>query len=303
MKPGLLITGGAGLLAANWAAAVMDTYAVTLGMHARRIMIDGVDCRIISLESADSIATAIKEASASVVVHAAAMTNVDACEASPTEAHHANVEIARNVARACAACGAKLLHVSTDHVFSGMNSMMDEAEAIGPINVYAQTKASGEVAVLDACPSAIVSRTNFFGWGLPYRKSFSDTVVEALRSGQKIGLFCDAFFTPILMTRLIDASLGLIEADVSGVFHMVGDERLSKYEFGLRIAKAFDLDPDLVRPTRLAERLDLAPRPLDLSLDNRKMCSVIGHDIGDVDSQLVWLREQESDRLQLKAVS
>ena len=299
MNPGILITGGAGLLAANWAAGVAHSFDVTLGLHARRISMGGVACRVVNLELADSVETAIKEANAAVVIHCAAMTNVDACEVAPEDARYVNVEIARNVALACEMRGAKLVHISTDHVFSGAKSMMSETAAIGPINVYAQTKADGEVAVLEACPSAIVARTNFFGWGLPYRRSFSDTIVDTLRAGEEIGLFRDAFFTPILMNRLIESVHKLIEADVVGVFHIAGDERLSKYEFGLRIARTFDLDAELIKPILLAERRDLAPRPLDLSLDNHKMRAVIGHGIGDVDDQLKWLKGQERQRPQL----
>jgi len=299
MKAGILATGGAGLLAANWAVVAKSRHAVTLGLHERRIAIEGVDCRVVSLDSVESVAAAIREAGAAIVVHSAAMTSVDACEAAPEAARYANVEIARNVALACMSQGAKLVHISTDHVFSGTDSMMDEQAAIGPINIYAQTKAAGEIAVLDACPSAIVARTNFFGWGLPYRKSFSDTIIETLRSGREIGLFRDAYFTPILMELLIQSAHELIEADAEGLFHVVGDERLSKYEFGLRIAEVFGLDSGLVQPTLLEERRDLAPRPLDLSLDNRKMRAVIRHPIGNVDSQLRQLLAQECRRLKL----
>lgn len=293
MKAGILVTGGAGLLAMNWAAAVKHRYAVTLGLHERHTAMAGVGCRVVNLDSVETVSAAIREARAGIVVHSAAMTSVDACESAPQAARHANVEIARNVALACERQGAKLVHISTDHVFPGSAAMLDEQAANGPINVYAQTKAEGEVAVLEACSSAIVARTNLFGWGLPHRKSFSDTIIETLRAGREIGLFQDAYFTPILMERLIQAAHELIEADASGIFHVVGDERLSKYDFGLRIAEVFGLDASLVKPTLLAERRDLAPRPLDLSLGNRKMCAVIGHDIGDIASQLARLREQE----------
>lgn len=296
MKAGILITGGAGLLAANWAAAVRDRYAVTLGLHARHISIDGVDSRVMNLDSVSAIAATLADTNATIVIHGAAMTSVDACEAAPQAAHHANVEIARNVALACKQQGAKLVHISTDHIFSGTSAMMDESAAIGPINVYAQTKAAGETAVLASCPAAIIARTNFFGWGLPYRKSFSDTIIDTLRAGNELGLFQDAYFTPILMEPLIEAAHELVSVGSSGIFHMVGDERLSKYEFGLRIAQTFGLDAGLIKPTLLAERRDLAPRPLDLSLDNRKLRAAIGHDIGDVDSQLAFLRAQERHR-------
>ena len=83
---------------------------------------------------------------------------------------------------------------------------------------------------------------------------------------------------------------------------MVGDERISKYDFGLRIARTFGLNPGLVKPTLLSERGDLTPRPLDLSLDNRKLSAAVGRDIGDVDSQLARLRSQESNKPQLDVV-
>ncbi len=302
MGTGVLVTGGAGLLAVNWAVAVRSRHAVKLGLHERHIVIEGVDCRVTSLDSIKSVAAAIRKADAAIVVNCAAMSSVDACQTAPEAARYTNVEIARHVALACELEGAKLVHISTDHIFSGTDSMMDEQVAIGPINIYALTKAAGEIAVLNACPSAIILRTNFFGWGLSYRKSFSDTIIETLRSGREIHLFRDAYFTPILMESLIQSAHELIEAGAEGIFHVVGDERLSKYEFGLRIAKVFGLDSGLVKSSLLEERRDLAPRPLDLSLDNRKMRAVIGHPIGNVDSQLIQLLAQEHHRLEPDAL-
>ncbi len=67
--------------------------------------------------------------------------------------------------------------------------MMDESSPVQPINIYGRTKAKAELDVLSVCPSAIIVRTNFFGWGLPHRKSFSDLIIESLRDGREIGLF------------------------------------------------------------------------------------------------------------------
>jgi dTDP-4-dehydrorhamnose reductase len=182
--------------------------------------------------------------------------------------------------------------------------MMDEQTTTQPINVYAQTKLAAEAAVLAACPDAIVARTNFFGWGLPYRKSFSDTILEALFSGHEIGLFSDAYFTPILMRPLIDTTHALIERGSQGVFHVVGNERISKYDFGLRLAKSFNLDAGLIKPTSLAARRDLAPRPLDLSLSNKKIRDVLGPEFPDlsIDNQLKWLAMDRAKPIELKVL-
>lgn len=263
---------------------------------------NGVDSRFIDLNSPNAIVAELKQINAVLVINTAAITNVDACELEPQIARHVNVDIAHNVALACKAQGAKLVHISTDHVFGGTHAMLSETAAIRPINIYAQTKANGEAAVLDACPNAIVARTNFFGWGLPYRKSFSDTIIDSLRTGCQISLFSDAYFTPILMELLINAVHELVDIDTSGIFHISGDERVSKYDFGLRIAQTFNLDAGLIKPTLLAERRDLTPRPLDLSLDNLKLRTAMGHDIGDVGSQLEYLRSQFIRKLDLGIV-
>ena len=294
MKQSILITGGAGLLAVNWAAQIRDRYFVTLCLHKRLIRLDGTTCRFVNLSSIENIAAAISEVSASVVIHTAAMTSVEECEAAPQAAYHANVVIANNVAQACRMRGAKLVHISTDHVFSGINSMMDENADITPKNVYAQTKAAGEAAVLHACPSAIVARTNFFGWGLPYRRSFSDNILASLGSGRKTDLFCDAYFTPILMVHMISAIHALIDKKAEGIFHVAGDERLSKYDFGVSLAYAFRLDPNLIRPAKLLLRRDLVQRPLDLSLSNKKMRDLLSWELPELslNSQLSLLVKQ-----------
>lgn len=297
MKPSIFITGGAGLLGANWANAVRNSYYTTIGLQNRQIVIDDVNSCVINLGSVDCISALLKQINPSVVIHCAAMTNVDACEASPELAHFSNVVIAQNVARACWMHGAKLVHISTDHVFSGSTSMMAEDDPICPMNIYARTKAEAECLVLEACPIAIVARTNFFGWGLPYRKSFSDQIIQSLKDSMMINLFSDAFFTPILMESLIWATHKLIDAGASGIFHITGDERLSKYEFGLRIAHFFGFESDLIRPTLLAHRRDLTYRPLDLSLANTKLRSVVGNCLGNVDRQLQLLLAQKQSNL------
>ncbi len=301
MKRGILITGGAGLLALNWAVAVKDSYEVTLGLHTRPIQMEGVNCRFIPLDSVNNIATAIRDANAAIVVHSAAMTSVDACEVAPEVAYQANAKIARNVARACDSVGVKLVHISTDHVFGGADSMMDEQSKTQPINVYAKTKLAAEALVLEACPETIVVRTNFFGWGLPYRKSFSDTILDALFSGSELGLFSDAYFTPILMSRLIDATHLLLERSCQGVFHISGDERLSKYDFGLRLAEHFNLDASLIKPTSLKARTDMVLRPLDLSLSNKKIRNILGSALPDLsmDNQLDMLKMEKIKSMRL----
>lgn len=293
----ILITGGSGLLALNWALTVRDHYSVTLGLHEREISLAGVEGRRIDLESVNHLMRTLEAVQPQAVIHTAGLTSVEACEAKPDLAHHINVELAVNVAQACAKLGLPLVHISTDHLFSGEASLVDETHPVMPINAYGQTKAEAESRVLEAHPQAIVMRTNFYGWGPSYRRSFSDVIIEALRAGKRLTLFKDVFYTPILIETAALAVHDLINLKACGIFHVVGDGRISKYEFGLKIAEKFNLDSSLITSGFLADQVSLVQRPCDMSLSNQKICNLLGKKLGGVDEHIVRLYQQEQTGL------
>jgi len=186
-----------------------------------------------------------------------------------------------------------LVHISTDHLFSGDTSFADEGDLAAPVNIYGRTKAEAESRVLDTYPEALLIRTNFYGWAPSYRQSFSDVIIGRLRLGRTLTLFRDVFYTPILIRALIEAIHELIRLRASGVLHVVGDERLSKYDFGLKIADKFDLDEGLIKPGLLREEASLVRRPYDMSLSNRKACRLLGKELGVVEDQIARLHQEE----------
>ncbi len=299
MKKGLLITGGSGLLALNWALTARDSHSVTLGLHAREVSLTGAGSRRIDMESYDSFARDMEEIQPEKVVHAAALTSVEECECDPKLAQHVNVELAENVARVCAAFDLPLVHISSDHLFSGEYLFVDEACTPSPRNVYARTKAEAENRVLERHPKAVVVRTNFYGWGPGYRHSFSDVIVNALRSGRELTLFNDVFYTPILIEFLVTAVHELIDRAAQGIFNIVSDDRVSKYEFGLLVADRFGLNSDLIKPISIASRPELVNRPHEMSLSNLKIRQLLDRQLGGVITQLGRLSQQE----QLPAIS
>jgi dTDP-4-dehydrorhamnose reductase len=228
------------------------------------------------------------------VVHTAGLTSVDKCELFPALAHQANIEIAKNVAQAAAMHRVALVHVSTDHLFSGRQSLCTEAEQPEPVNHYGRTKALAETIVMQVNPAALVVRTNFFGWGHATRQSFTDWLIYNLRAGKELSLFDNVYFTPILADALALAAHELVEKGVSGVFNLVGDQRLSKYEFARVLADHFRIHETLLLPHSFDGSELVAARPHDMSLDNRKARQVLGRDLGSVSQFLVALREQES---------
>jgi UDP-4-amino-4,6-dideoxy-N-acetyl-beta-L-altrosamine transaminase/dTDP-4-dehydrorhamnose reductase len=294
VKQRTLITGGSGLLALNWALAIRADQSVTLGSRGAAPTLTGVGAQTLALDSVDAIARVLDAERPHLVVHTAGLANVDRCEREPELAHHANVELAANVAAACARTGVAMVHISTDHLFDGTQSMVDESQRVCPLNVYGRTKAEAEVRVLQALPTALVVRTNFYGWGPSYRRSFVDFVVDSLRSATPIWLYTDILYTPILIQRLALDVHQLMETGVQGVINVVGDERLSKHEFGLRTAAHFGLDVGLIRACTTADRPLTVPRPLDMSLSNARARARLGRGLGGVKEQLTMLSLQPS---------
>lgn len=289
----ILITGGSGLLALNWAVAMRDVHPVALGLHRRAAALSGVAVREFGLDSADDVSRVLEAAQPSCVVHTAGLTDVETCEANPSLAEQVNIGLAVNVARACAKTGTPLAHISTDHLFAGTEAMVDEAQVPAPVNVYARTKAEAEVRVLEENELALVVRTNFYGWGTSYRRSFSDTIIQSLQRGERVTLFEDVFYTPILAEALARTVHAMLDLRASGVFHVAGDERLSKYAFGRRVAAHFALDDRLIVPVALADLPTKTRRPRDMSISNAKARLLLGRPLGGVDEHLNRLREQE----------
>lgn len=285
------------MLALNWALAIRNRYSVTLGLHERDISLAGVETRRIDLESVDQLVRTFETVQPQVVIHTAGFTNVEGCEAKPDLAHHINVELAATIAQACAKLELPLVHISTDHLFSGEESLVDETQPVVPKNVYGRTKAEAEFRVLEAHAQALVIRTNFYGWGPSYRRSFSDVVIESLRSGKELNLFKDVFYTPILIEAATQVVHDLIKLKVSGIFHVVGDERITKYEFGLKVAEEFNLDPRLIKPGFLTNQVALVQRPHDMSLSNQKTCNLLGRKLGGVYEHIARLHQQEQNWL------
>jgi len=298
VKPNLVIAGGSGLLAVNWALQMRGAWNLHLLFHNREVSIPGVEGGFADLSSPQSVLKALKGLKPDLVVNTVALANVDECQRDCERATHANKVVANNLALAAKALQSQFVHISTDHLFDGSTANRTETDEPKPQNHYGRTKLEAEKVVLAAHPDALVVRTNFFGWGPSYRRSFSDWIIDNGSLGKPLTLFTDSIITPIYMGRLIALVHKLLERDGSGVFNIVGNARLSKYEFALRLCQRLGYDQRLIVPKRLSERLksnpDMAPRPLDMSLSNQKLVSLIGENGLDLDDMLdAMLQDRE----------
>lgn len=277
----ILLTGGSGLLAVNWAMHARNRCDVVLVFHSRVIAINGVNSVQLDLCQPDALNDILAKFKPDYVVHTAGLTSVEQCEKNPELARQINAVATQNVARSSKLHNTKLVHISTDHVFNGQSPLSTEEAEPHPINTYALTKLQAERTALEECPNALVLRTNFFAWGPKYRQSFSDYILEQLRHERSLSLFDDVYYTPILVETLVHCAEALIAKNQHGIFNVVGDERLSKYEFGLKLAQAIGANTDLIKRSSILDRLELVQRPKDMSLSNHKLQQVLGHGVGN----------------------
>ncbi len=297
MKEDILITGGSGLLALNWALTIREKFNVTLGLHDRNINLKGTRSILLNLDSKDALIKALEALEPQFVIHAAGLTSVEQCEANPTLAKYINVDLTKNLATVCAKLNIPLIYISTDHLFSGNESLVNEDHPVSPLNVYAKTKAEAEACVLDSDAETLIIRTNFYGWGTSYRHSFSDMVINHLRVGKKISLFKDIYYTPMLIEPLVNSVHELAQKKAQGIFNVVGDDRISKYDFGLKLAREFNLDNDLINVGKIIDKSSLVARPHDMSLSNQKISNYLGRKMGGLDEHILKLKAQEVNGL------
>lgn len=295
MKKKVLLTGGSGLLATNWFFSVEKEFDVVLGLHERNISIQEPRAVVINMETSDAFAECLRTFKPDFVIHCAGLANVEFCEANPAIAYHVNVAISENVAIACKENGIQLAYICTDHIFSGNKPLVTESEPVSPVNVYGKTKLDGESAVLSVSKNFLSIRTNFYGWGPKYRRSFSDMIIDNLTKGEQVSLFEDFYYTPILTEELAETVMSLLEVKASGIFNVVGDERISKLDFGLRLAKRFALDTQLIKTSFFSERKDLVKRPQDLSLSNEKVSKLLNKQIGNINAGIEKLYQQKEN--------
>ena len=293
----ILITGGSGLLAVNWALCRRNEDEVWLGLHRRVINIPATNTVMVGLLSESNIDGLIRKVSPDLIIHTAGIADVDKCEAHAETAWRVNADYAGKIAKAASATNKKLIHISTDHLFDGKTPFMTENNVPNPLNTYGASKFAAERLISAENPDALILRVNFFGWGPNYRSSFSDWILTSLWQNQRITLYDNVIFCPLYVTEIVNAAHLLLASGSTGIFNLASSDAISKYNFGIKLADQFNLDKNLIDRGSYDEKKEIA-RPLDMSLNNRKFLDQCGIDALPIDRSIALLhREFEKKEL------
>lgn len=281
----VLLTGASGLLGGYLEPALRGTGADVVPVsHTTPPRTGWMRCDL-----TDTAATIdlLERVAPELIIHAAALTNVDLCDAQPQLADKVN----RRTTELLASGGARIVLVSTDSVFDGSRGSYSESDDPAPVNEYARSKLRAEEHVSTAA-SGISIRTNFFGRSTRDH-GLAEWMLRELRAGREIIGFEDVVFSPLYCRDAARAIAEIATSDETGVLHL-GGEAVNKYEFGVLVANHHGLDARLVRRGSIADVTLKALRPLNTSLDSTRAESLLGRAFpGIVDSVVAMARDAE----------
>lgn len=270
--PLVLVIGGTGLvgnaLVRAWTARGHETSAATYHCHPSPGFVR------LDMQDEGAVREALRRFPASVVAVPAANPHVDYCQTHPEETRRVNVSGTLNVARAAKDAGARMVFYSSDYVFDGLKGSYTEEDAPNPLNEYGRQKAETEAAVLALDSRNLVIRTSgAYGWQWE-PKNFVLQVRQRLGLGKPFALAGDLTYNPTYAENLAAVTADLVEAGASGIFHVVGSEPITRFDFAVLVAKTWGLDPALLESVPSSRFSSPTPRPRQSSLLTAKVRGV-----------------------------
>ncbi len=294
--PRLLVTGASGLLGSHVVlAGLRRGFAVTAVCARHPVAFPGAETLRQDLDAPDAPAVLAAQRPA-LILHCAALADVDRCEAEPDRARRLNALLPGQLAVIARDLGARMLHVSTDAVFAGRPGLppRTEEDSPCPCNAYGATKLEGERTVAEAGADSVTARVNFFGFS-PQGRGLAAWILRRLEAGLEVPAFTDVVFTPLAAGDLAEILLDLLAGGAAGLFHVFGREAVSKYDFARALAAAFGHDTGLVRPTSVTQSALTAPRPRCLPMHSGRAEAFLGRAMPDLRQGIVCLLRQRDD--------
>ncbi len=276
---GFVVTGANGLVGSRVVARLAEAGEKVVAVGRGDARFDHqIDYRSMDLAQPGQLRALLESVRPRVLVHCAAMTDVDACEADPVGAWLLNVRAVEAAALGCRSTGTRLVALSTDYVFDGLASgPYAEDDAPNPRGVYAATKRIGEETALLLAPGCAVARVAVIYSGRRgVKRTFAVSAAESLRKGVQVKAFHDQVVSPTLADNAAEMVIGLARSPASGIFHCSGATPVSRVEFCRALARKLGADESLVVPVSLADLKLPAPRPLRCGLRVEKIQRLLG---------------------------
>ena len=285
----ILITGANGLLGQKLVGLLTQQPDVELIATARgtnRLPHDsGYTYRPMDITDRQQVLDVIGETAPDVVIHTAAMTDVDKCEVQKDDCWAQNVQAVESLVDACRAVGAFLLHVSTDFIFDGTAGPYDETAEGNPISFYGWSKYAAEKVVMHSGQTGTpiqwaIARTVLV-YGIAHDMSRSNIILwvkKSLEDGKNIKVVTDQWRSPTLAEDLAMGCYLIADQKAEGIFNISGKEVLTPYDMAIKTADYFGLDKSLIAQADASTFTQVARRPPRTGFTLDKSRTVLGYD-------------------------
>ncbi len=297
----ILVTGSNGLLGQKLTEQIRKEGIHTLIATSRgedRLSAGGYSYYTMDTSRLDQVLEVVKSTKPDVIIHTAAMTNVDQCELNQSDCFIQNVTATKHIIHAANAVGAFLIHVSTDFIFDGVAGPYTEEGKPNPISYYGQTKLEAEKWVIAEAKEWAILRTVLV-FGIVQDMSRSNIVLwvkDNLAAGKQIRVVDDQWRTPTLAEDLAVGCLLVAKQKAGGIWNISGEEMLTPYEMAMQTAAYFELDTSLIERVDSTLFTQPAKRPPRTGFIVEKAKKQLGYVPRSFREGLKLLREQLSSR-------
>ena len=223
----------------------------------------------------------------SVLIHCAASCQPGFCEQHPLETMSINLGGTMYLASWAAAHECFVVHVSTDLVFDGSQGDYGEEDPVSPISLYGWSKVAAEEAVKSSGAAYCIVRTALvYGHSPGGNRGADEVLIDNWKRGNATPLFVDEYRTPTAVGELAEKLIEIARQRITGLIHVAGGTRLSRYDFGRKIADLFEFPSQLLIPRRREEVHSIPPRAPDVSMNITKARSLFNTPFRGIEENL-----------------
>lgn len=306
-KKKILITGSNGLLGQKLVQLLIEKenvhlIATAVGENRLKNLDDRYIYASMDVTNPTEVEEVFDKYQPDVLIHTAAMTNVDTCETDTVGCQRLNVDAVENLINACQKHQTFFCHLSTDFIFDGANGPYTEDAAPCPISVYGESKLKAEQLLIGSSIQWAIARTVLV-FGIVSDMSRSNIILwvkKSLEEGKNIKVVTDQFRTPTLAEDLAIGCWLIADKKMQGVFNISGDDFLTPYEMAIKTADFFHLPKKLIEKADSSTFQQAAKRPPRTGFILDKAKKLLGYNPRSFDEGIALVASQVADLQQKK---
>jgi dTDP-4-dehydrorhamnose reductase len=285
----ILITGSNGMLGhelvKKYKSKGYDVYG--LNRNKDKNLLD--KSYVIDITNFHQLPNVIHKIKPDIVLHAAAMVDIELCQKEQSECIKVNFEAIKVLVESISP-KTLFIFISTDSVFDGQVLYPSESSKKNPINLYSISKSMAEDFIINKHSNHIIVRTNIYGFHQNWRGSLVEWAISNIQSGKRFGGYTDVYFNPLYTKQLAEAISLLESIDFLGTIHLGSKEKLSKFEFLNKLSETLNFDKSLIFKSSLDSE-KCAPRPKHTVLNIAKSMSLLSEFDNKIETGLRLLKD------------